>query len=230
MSTKFSEQSRIFRDFRSIPYSDYYYLIRFYEQNTEDIHYLPLDEGLIMMYYYANALFETQEHALFIPIANEILEQSIIHNIRYIDGEDVYMMVLYKKACAHLRLEENNTALNISTQLLRLDPQRFEYQALVRQCFLITRPYWLRPTLTISAIATLMGAFTTVILFSFPQHLVLPDRAMMVPFSIFLMATLGLLITAFGYYRHIAAPSGALIRKAKADKKAQHQENEAFAG
>lgn len=183
-----------------------------------------------MMYYYANALFETQEHALFIPIANEILEQSIIHNIRYIDGEDVYMMVLYKKACAHLRLEENNTALNISTQLLRLDPQRFEYQALVRQCFLITRPYWLRPTLTISAIATLMGAFTTVILFSFPQHLVLPDRAMMVPFSIFLMATLGLLITAFGYYRHIAAPSGALIRKAKADKKAQHQENEAFAG
>lgn len=226
MSTKFSEQSRIFRDFRSIPYSDYYYLIRFYEQNTEDIHYLPLNEGLIMTYYYANALFETQEHALFIPVANDILEQSIIHNIRYIDGEDVYMMVLYKKACAHLRLEENDTALNLSTQLLRLDPQRFEYQALVRQCFLVTRPNWLRPTLTISAIATLMGAFITVILSSFPQHLAIPDRTMLVPFGILLMATVGLLTTAFGYYRYIVAPSRELIREAKANKEAKEQVEE----
>ena len=218
MSTKFSEQSRIFRDFRSIPYSDYYYLIRFYEQNTEDIHYLPLSEGLIMTYYYANALFETQEHALFVPVANDILEQSIIHNIRYIDGEDVYLTVLYKKICAHLRLEENDIALRLATQLLRLEPERFEFQALVRQCFLVTRPNWLRPTLTISAIATLMGAFITVILSSFPSHINIPDKTMLMPFGLLLMATFGLLATAFGYYRHIVAPSRDIIRQAKADK------------
>lgn len=224
MSTKFSEQSRIFRDFRSIPYSDYYYLIRFYEQNTEDIQYLPLDEGLVMAYYYANALFETQEYQLFVPVANDILEQSIIHNIRYIDGEDVYMMVLYKKACAHLRLEETDTALHLANQLLRLEPQRFEYQALVRQCFLVTRPNWLRPILTMSAVATLMGAFTTVVLFSFPEHLPLPSKTAIMPFSLLSLATLGLFATAYGYYRYVVAPSRELVQQAKTNKAIQEKE------
>lgn len=225
MSIKYSEQSRIFRDFRSIPYSDFYYLIRFYEQNTEDIHYLPLNEGLIMAYYYANALFETQEYQLYLPIANDILEQSIIHNIRYIDGEDVYMTVLYQKTSAHLRLGETDTALRLATQLLRLEPQRFEYHALVRQCFLVTRPHWLRPTLTMSAVATLMGAFTTLVFSSLRSHIEVPEAAIAMPFSLLLLATVGLLVTALGYYRHIVAPSRAILLEAKANKAAQAQED-----
>ncbi|MGH1334873.1 MAG: hypothetical protein ACRBFS_02020 [Aureispira sp.] len=224
MSIKYSEQSRIFRDFRSIPYSDYYYLIRFYEQNNKDIDFLPLDEGMIMSYYYANALFETQEYELYLQIANELLEQSIIHNIRYIDGEDVYMTVLYKKASAHLKLDQIETAQRLSTQLLRLEPEQFHYQALLRQCFLVRRPYWLRPTLTISAVATLMGAFATVILFSFRGSIQISDRLLFMPYSLLAFATLGLLATALGYYKNIIAPSNEILQASKRYKEKALQE------
>lgn len=212
MSIKYSEQSRIFRDFRSIPYSDYYYLIRFYEQNNKDIGFLPLEEGMIMSYYYANALFETQEYELHIQIANDLLEQSIIHNIRYIDGEDVYMTVLYKKANAHLQLEQLDIAQRLATQLLRLEPQQFYYQALLRQCFLVRRPYWLRPTLTISAVATLMGAFATIVLFSFRGSVEISNRLLFMPYSLLGFATLGLLATAIGYYKYVMAPSQEILQ------------------
>lgn len=211
MSIKYSEQSRIFRDFRSIPYSDYYYLIRFYEQNNKDIGFLPLEEGMIMSYYYANALFETQEYELHIQVANDLLEQSIIHNIRYIDGEDVYMTVLYKKANAHLQLEQLDIAQRLATQLLRLEPQQFHYQALLRQCFLVRRPYWLRPTLTISAVATLMGAFATIVLFSFRGSVEISNRLLFMPYSLLGFATLGLLATAIGYYKYVMAPSQEIL-------------------
>lgn len=213
MSIKYSEQSRIFRDFRSIPYSDYYYLIRFYEQNNKDISFLPLEEGMIMSYYYANALFETQEYELHIQIANDLLEQSIIHNVCYIDGEDVYMTVLYKKAHAHLKLEQLDTAQRLATQLLRLEPQQFHYQALLRQCFLVRRPYWLRPTLTISAVATLMGAFATIVLFSFRGSVEMSDRLLLMPYSLLGFATLGLLATAIGYYKYVMAPSQEILEE-----------------
>lgn len=215
MSIKYSEQSRIFRDFRSIPYSDYYYLIRFYEQYNQDIDYLPLNEGLIMTYYYANALFETQEYDTLIDVANSILEQSIIHNIRYIDGEDVYMAILYKKTYAHLKLEEIETAQKLAVQLVRLDYHHFLHQALLRQCFLATRPTWIRPALTLSAITTLMGAFTTVVFTSFYWYL--PSYVLVMPYSLLILALFGLMVTALGYYKYVMAPTRKIILQAKAD-------------
>ena len=216
MSIKYSEQSRIFRDFRSIPYSDFYYLIRFYEQYYQEIDYLPFDEGLIMSYYYANALFETKEYDSCITIANHILEQSIIHNIRYIDGEDVYMTILYRKSVAHLKLGEIDTAKRFATQLVRLEPNNYSYQFLLRQCFLEVRPTWIRPTLTISAVATLMGAITTIVFSSL--YLYLPEEAIIMPYSLLFLATVGLTATAIGYYYYIMAPTQKVITKAKIDK------------
>jgi len=219
MSIKYSEQSRIFRDFRSIPYSDYYYLIRFYEQYDQDIDFLPFDEGLIMSYYYANALFETYEYDTHIEIATYILEQSIMHNVRYIDGEDVYMTMLYKKTFAHLKLGEVDKAKKLATQLVRLEHKNPLYKALLVQCFLEVRPHWIRPTLTISAVATLLGAISTIV-FSF-FYLYLPQEAIVMPYSLLLLATVGLIATSIGYYRNIIAPSRKILLQAIADKAAK---------
>jgi hypothetical protein len=216
MSIKYSEQSRIFRDFRSIPYSDYYYLIRFYEQYYQDINHLPFDEGLIMSYYYANALFETQEYDLHIETSNYILEQSIINNVRYIDGEDVYMTVLHKKTYAHLKLGEVETAQNLATQLVRLDHNNYVYTILLRQCFLTKRPSWIRPTLTTSAVATILGAFITIV-FSF-FYLSLPAEAVLIPYVLLFIAGIGLFATAVAYYKYISAPLRQILKQAQIDK------------
>ena len=216
MSIKYSEQSRIFRDFRSIPYSDYYYLIRFYEQYYQDIDHLPFDEGLIMSYYYANALFETQEYDLHIETSNYILEQSIINNVRYIDGEDVYMTVLYKKTFAHLKIGEIETAQNLATQLVRLDHDNYAYTILLRQCFLTKRPTWIRPTLTTSAVSTILGAIITIV-FSF-FYLSLHEKAVLIPYGLLLIAGIGLFATAVGYYTYVAAPVRKIVKQAQIDK------------
>lgn len=216
MGIKYSEQSRIFRDFRSIPYSDYYYLIRFYEQYHKDIHKLPFDEALIMSYYYANALFETQEYDTLIETSNEILQQVMLHNVRYIDGEDVYMNVLHKKTIAHLRLGEIETATKFATQLVRMDSDNYLYEMLLRQCFTSVRPAWIRPTLTLSTIATLMCAIATVICASLHQYL--PAEAVLMPYSLLVLAAVGLAGTAWGYYRYVMRPTLLVLAKAKGDK------------
>jgi len=216
MSIKYSEQSRIFRDFRSIPYSDYYYLIRFYEQYYQDMDHLPFDESLIMSYYYANALFETQEYDTHIETSNYILEQSIINNVRYIDGEDVYMTVLHKKTYAHLKLGELETAQKLATQLVRLDHNNYLYPILLQQCFLMKRPSWIRPVLTMSAVSTVMGAIITIIFSLF--YISLPSQAVIVPYSLLSVATIGLLTTAIGYYKHVTAPVKQILKQAQSDK------------
>ena len=217
MSIKYSEQSRIFRDFRSIPYSDYYYLIRFYEQYDQDLDHLPFDESLIMSYYYANALFETQEYDLHIETSNYILEQSIIHNVRYIDGEDVYMTVLHKKTYAHLQLGEIEMAQNLATQLVRLDENQHAYTILLQECFLAKRPSWVRPVLTASAVSTILGGIITII-FSF-FYLSLPAKAVLVPYSLLFVAAIGLFLTAIAYYKYILAPVRQILKQAQIDKK-----------
>jgi hypothetical protein len=221
MSIKYSEQSRIFRDFRSIPYSDYYYLIRFYEQYDQDIDFLPFDEGLIMSYYYANALFETYEYDTHIKTATYILEQSIMHNIRYIDGEDLYMTMLYKKTFAHLKLGEVDKAKKFAIQLVRLEPKNHIYRALLVEYFLEVRPDWIKPTLTISALSTLFGAITTIV-FSF-FYLYLPQEAIIMPYSLLSLATGGLIATSVGYYRNIIAPSRKILLQANTDKTAKYR-------
>ncbi|CAA6801199.1 MAG: Unknown protein [uncultured Aureispira sp.] len=217
MSIKYSEQSRIFRDFRSIPYSDYYYLIRFYEQYDQDLDHLPFDESLIMSYYYANALFETQEYDIQIETSNYILEQSIINNVRYIDGEDVYMTVLHKKAYAHLKLGEIETAQKLATQLVRLDHNQYAYSILLRACFLAKRPSWIRPVLTASSISTILGGIITII-FSF-FYLSLPAQAVLLPYGLLLLAAIGLFATAVGYYKYIMSPVRQILKQAQIDKK-----------
>lgn len=216
MSIKYSEQSRIFRDFRSIPYSDYYYLIRFYEQYYQDIDHLPFDESLIMSYYYANALFETQEYDLHIETSNYILEQSIINNVRYIDGEDVYMTVLHKKTYAHLKLGEIETAQNLATQLVRLDHNNYSYAIILRQCFLAKRPSWIRPVLTASAVSTILGAIITIV-FSF-FYLSLHSQAVLIPYSLLSLAGIGLFSTAIAYYKYVTAPVRKIVKQAQIDK------------
>lgn len=216
MGIKYSEQSRIFRDFRSIPYSDYYYLIRFYEQYHKDISKLPFDEALIMSYYYANALFETQEYDTLIQVSNHVLEEVIVHNVRYIDGEDVYMNILYKKTIAHLNLGDVETATKFATQLVRMDNDNISYKALLCQCFINIRPSWIRPTLTVSTIATLMCAISTVIYASL--YTCLPPQAILMPYSLLFLAAIGLVATGWGHYRHVMRPTRAILAKAKMDK------------
>jgi len=217
MGINYTEQSRLFKDFRAIPYSDHYYLIRYYEQYHQDIDHLPFDEGMIMSFYYTNALFETGEYYTHIACANKLLEESIINDVRFIDGEDVYLTLLHQKTCAHLRLGEIDKATDLAKQLLNIAPNNYSHTDLLRQCYLVRRPDWIRPTLTISAIATLMGAITTII-FACLHFYTIPN-ALIMPYSLLLTAAAGLIATAIGYINHVERPLRKAVYAAREKKK-----------
>ncbi|MCH2021645.1 MAG: hypothetical protein MK207_04120 [Saprospiraceae bacterium] len=217
MSIQYSQESRIFRDFRCIPYSDYYYLIRFYEQYNTDIDHLPFDQGLIMSYYYANALFETYEYESHIKIANYILEQSIINNIRYIDGDDVYVTTLYKKTYAHMKLGEYDVAKDLAKQLVRITDNNIHCSNLLAQCYREVRPSWVKPVLITSATASLFAAIS-IILFSFFQEFFAP-QLFHVSYALFSLAVIGLSASIFVHYKYVVAPTRKILSQARADRK-----------
>lgn len=203
MSINYTTQTRLFQDFRSIPFSDYHYLISFYEKNHKDVRYLPFEEEMTILFYYTNALFETHNFNTHITLAERLLELSIVHNLTHVDEYDVYMTLLHQKTASHLYLGETEKATRLAKQLIGIDKNQRKHQLLLQQCFLINRPSWIRPTLTFSAIATLMGAFTMIIFASLQQY---QPQWMVAPYGLFAIATVGLAISAIGYYRHVVAP------------------------
>lgn len=213
MSINFTKQSGLFQDFRSIPHTDYQYLISFYDKHHKDISYLPFEEGMTILFYYSNALYEKGHYNKHITTAEKLLEVSIINNLDYIDGHDVYITLLYQKTAAHLRLGDTQKAIQLAQQLVGIDSNRLLHTELLQQCFLVNRPTWIRPTLMTSAVATIMAA-VVIVLFASLHWYQIPN-AMVMPYSLFATAGLGLLACAWGYYRHVIAPVRMIIAQAK---------------
>ena len=138
----------------------------------------------------------------------------MINNVRYIDGEDVYITILYQKACAHLKLGERESAKRFAIQLVRMDADNPIYSELLRLCFIVERPAWIRITLMTSTCATLMAALSTVILSIFHNF---PHEAVVMPYSLLSFATVGLSATAIGYFKYIQHPLNKVLQEAKAD-------------
>ena len=120
MSILFSNPSKVFCDFRSIDIHDFHYIVKFYEDTFESKFYIDREEELIMKYYYALSLFETNELNLFIKQADDILSHIFEHNISSIDGQDVFFGLLSKKSLALCQMGDHDNAIRFSAQLHRI--------------------------------------------------------------------------------------------------------------
>ena len=117
MSVIISNPSKVFCDFRSIDKYDFHYIVKFYEDTQESDHFIDSEEELIMQYYYALSLFETNELSLFINQADDILSHIFNYNITLIDGQDVLFELLSKKSLAMYHLSKYDTAFSLGHQL-----------------------------------------------------------------------------------------------------------------
>lgn len=120
MSVLFSSPSKVFCDFRSIDKTDFHYIVKFYEDTLESDLFLKSGEELIMQFYYALSLFETNELTLFIKQADDILAYIFQENISSIDGHDVLYTLLSKKSLATFQLGNQREAFELSNQLYRI--------------------------------------------------------------------------------------------------------------
>jgi hypothetical protein len=188
-------------------------LIRYYEQHHKEIHLLPLEEEMIMSFYYINALFETGEFNTHIPSANVLLENSIINNIDCVDGIDIYTTILYQKTYAHLQLGATTKATQLAKQLIGIDSRQYHHVDLLRQCYLAVRPRWIYPTLIMSAVTTIVAAVVIIIFASL--HIYTETNAMLMPYSLLALAACGLIATAIAHSICTEAPVQKITKAAK---------------
>lgn len=144
MSIKYTSTSSIYQDFCSIDPYDYHQLIRYFEDHEQAIENLPVEELLPILFDYANAVYETGGTSHYLRYAQEVLELSIIYNIQYHRGIDMYSHTLYQKAYTHYHIGDDNEAIRILEQLIKIDPSDGRYMRLLRRSLTAKRPKWLQ--------------------------------------------------------------------------------------
>lgn len=119
--------SNVYEEFKSLKGAELREIIRFYEENKEDINALELNEFFDLQVSYLCALFEFNEFDKFLYLVDEAIEASIYHNIQFVDHENIYNKLLYLKAEAHHYQMDYGKAAYIFEELIKIDPYKEKY-------------------------------------------------------------------------------------------------------
>lgn len=151
-------QSKVFRDFKMLDKRNYHSIVRFCEEHRKAIEALNFDEYFILELNFVNALFETESYKKHIQVANNVIEQSILHNVQYWQGEDIYLKTLHQKALAHYHLQEFRPTLHIVKELIKLKPNDKEYRRLFKRCVALDGAVFLKKIRAIGVLLFLLAA------------------------------------------------------------------------
>jgi hypothetical protein len=122
--------------------------------------------------------------------------------VKYVNGEDVYEKLLFRKAAAHYHLLELTLAENVLWELLKINPENQTASYLLKRCILRSEPSYLRSTKAISIFLFLLSAIVIgiellVVRPFFDQY---AQQVELVRISIFIFA-LALLVLSDGWHR-----------------------------
>lgn len=132
---KTTYQSPVFTDFETLGRRNYHEIVRFCEKHHEVMEQLNFDEFFIMKLAYCNALFQMEMFEKHIKTATQVIELSIINNIQFYEGEDIYHRTLFQKAKAHKFLNQLPEAIHITKELIKMNIVTKEYQQFLKLCF-----------------------------------------------------------------------------------------------
>jgi tetratricopeptide (TPR) repeat protein len=151
-------QSKVFRDFKTLDKRNYHSVVRFYEKYRMAILALPFDEAFVMKLTYCTALFEVGRYEQHLEVADEIIESSILNNIQFYQGEDIYLKTLFQKAKAQFELKNYEASKHILKELLKLSPRQKTYPKLLHRCYLKRSGQYLQNLQSIGIFILLISA------------------------------------------------------------------------
>jgi tetratricopeptide (TPR) repeat protein len=158
MGIGYTYHSELFSHFRDIRPDDKFGQIRFYERNASHLKRLSTEEQFIILCYYTNALFATENYRKHIEYSKLVLEISILEGIQFVDGHDVYLRMLENRVKSHLALKEFEEAFNIAKQLLNIAAEPGKYFALYRKVLSVRRPVWVLNAFALAVTAASLWA------------------------------------------------------------------------
>ncbi len=115
---KSTYHSQIYRDFRDIEPTEYRAITRFYEDHVDAIHQLDFEEYFELLVAYTDALFEIGVYERHLLIVDEVIETTILKNIKFFEQEDIYYRMLFRKAASLFNLLEFEKAAHILRELI----------------------------------------------------------------------------------------------------------------
>ena len=96
--------SEVYQEFKEIADNEYRTIIQFFVEYEQEIKHLEFDEYFELLLAYADALFETAAYENHLEIADQAINITIEHNIKFYQGKDVFFEMLYKKAASYYNL------------------------------------------------------------------------------------------------------------------------------
>jgi hypothetical protein len=138
-----AEQLRLYRNFKAIEVNDFFGLIRYYEQHEDGIRALDFDEYLDCTLLYTHALFESADYGKHLVMCDHLLELVIMRNVDAWDGQDLYHLLLFKKASALYHMQEFGKSERILREIIKIYPTDRLSGLFLNKALLKQKPKWL---------------------------------------------------------------------------------------
>ncbi|HFA47938.1 MAG TPA: hypothetical protein ENJ95_02840 [Bacteroidetes bacterium] len=150
--------SKLYREFRSIEASEWRTVIRFYKEYEGKLKGLEFEEYFEILLAYTNALFETGAHREHLKAADEVIETSMMNNVKFFNGDDVLQNTLFKKAASCFQTHQLEKADYLLRELLRIDPYDEDGALFLKSCLRKMRSDIVKKARAVSLFLLLMSA------------------------------------------------------------------------
>ncbi len=156
----FSEtyRSNVYNDFKDIEPESYRTIISYFEEFETDIRQLEFEEYIEVLIAYVNSLFEVGKYVKHLEVVDEVIEASILKNIKFYKGKDIFRTLLYQKAVSSYQAMEYDRADHILRELLRMNSDHEEAIFLLKKSLRAIYPKYLQNTRAISVLLFLLSA------------------------------------------------------------------------
>jgi len=219
-------RSNVYHGFKKIEPDAFRALIQYYQENESDIRALDFSEYYELFISYCEALFETGAYQKYLNVCDTALTTTIQNNIKFYKGDDIFKILLFRKAAAHYHILEYKEAEHIVRELIKMNPNDDIAIRFLKKCMRRRRPSYLNHIRGFSIFLFLLSAMVIcveilIIRTFFDEH-VFKVEAMRT--AIFFLAS-GLLAGAYLFYRwQVNKKVNTFVEKSKETKKKDHQE------
>ncbi|MFT5167395.1 MAG: hypothetical protein ACI8P3_002632 [Saprospiraceae bacterium] len=155
--------SKIYTEFKTIEGNEHLSIVRFYESYKENIPHLNFSEYFELLICYSNALFEIGAYQSHVKVVDIAIQASIINNIKFYNGQDIYTELLFKKAASCYNLMEYDQTEHILRELTKITPYNEMVQRFLKKCLLRKKPAYLTNARGLAILLLLATAFVIAI-------------------------------------------------------------------
>lgn len=128
-------KNHILQLYESIEEADHSYRVRFYETNAQLILSLDQAQQAYFTFHYLCSLFELGKYELVLSEIDTLIEYVFLNNIEY-RSSGTFEELLFKKASSLHNTMRYQESIDISLQLIGMQPQKRLYQQLAENSYL----------------------------------------------------------------------------------------------